>query len=66
MNIECPNCGSENAYYNGVEYECPDCDYTFSDEMCFDDDGDEDLYDDIFEDDDDYEYYEDEDDVDLR
>jgi len=24
--VECPNCGSENAYHNGVSYECPDCD----------------------------------------
>lgn len=27
MEIQCPNCGSENAYHNGVCYECPDCDY---------------------------------------
>ena len=25
--IECPNCGNENAYCDGVRYVCPDCDY---------------------------------------
>lgn len=29
LNTECPNCLEENAYFNGVEYECPDCDYTW-------------------------------------
>ncbi len=23
----CPKCSMENAYFNGVCYECPDCDY---------------------------------------
>lgn len=23
--VECPECGSENAYHNGYGYECPDC-----------------------------------------
>jgi hypothetical protein len=23
----CPNCGDENAYHNGLAYECPDCGY---------------------------------------
>lgn len=27
--IECPNCGGENAYCNGLEYECPDCGYVW-------------------------------------
>ena len=25
MEIVCPNCFNENAYFNGVCYECPDC-----------------------------------------
>jgi uncharacterized Zn ribbon protein len=31
LNIQCqnPDCGSENAYHNGIEFECPDCDYTW-------------------------------------
>ncbi|MDR2447879.1 MAG: hypothetical protein LBD58_11445 [Treponema sp.] len=28
----CPNCGQEGAYFNGINYECPDCDYEWSDE----------------------------------
>lgn len=27
MNTDCPKCGSENAFFNGVCWECPDCDY---------------------------------------
>lgn len=34
MEIQCPKCFSEEAYFNGVEYECPDCGYTWSDENC--------------------------------
>lgn len=26
MNTDCPNCGCEDAYFNGVCYECPNCD----------------------------------------
>lgn len=26
MEVVCGNCGSESAYFNGVSYECPDCD----------------------------------------
>lgn len=29
MNTDCPNCGSEDAYHNGVCYECPACDHTW-------------------------------------
>ncbi|MDE6556223.1 MAG: hypothetical protein K2K55_04585 [Duncaniella sp.] len=29
MNTECPNCGMENAYFDGVEYVCPDCGHTW-------------------------------------
>ena len=31
MAIQCPYCKSEEAYHNGVCYECPDCDATWSD-----------------------------------
>jgi hypothetical protein len=27
----CPKCQMENAYFNGVVFECPDCDYEWSD-----------------------------------
>lgn len=27
MNTDCPNCGCEDAYFNGVCYECPNCDH---------------------------------------
>ena len=40
--VECTNCGSENAYHNGVSYECPDCD----NEWGFIEDDDEDKADD--------------------
>ena len=26
---ECGRCGSEGAYFNGLEYECPDCGFKF-------------------------------------
>jgi hypothetical protein len=29
---DCPICGNENAYYNGLNYECPDCGYEWGDE----------------------------------
>lgn len=41
MEIECPNCGCEDAYFNGVCYECPDCEYIWTSN-----DEDEDEYDD--------------------
>jgi protein PhnA len=31
MTTECPNCGMENAYHDGVNYVCPDCDYEWDD-----------------------------------
>jgi uncharacterized Zn ribbon protein len=36
--VECPNCSNENAYHNGVQYECPDCDYEWDDGIEFDED----------------------------
>ncbi|AWH75528.1 hypothetical protein DCS32_15560 [Dokdonia sp. Dokd-P16] len=30
LNTTCPKCGSEDAYHNGVEYECPKCDHEWS------------------------------------
>ena len=32
----CPKCGNEGAYFNGLEYECPECGYTWGGiyEMC--------------------------------
>ena len=32
MNVECPNCGCEDAYHNGTCYECPDCGYEWGGE----------------------------------
>ncbi len=31
MNVTCPNCGFEEAYFNGVAYECPDCGHIWND-----------------------------------
>lgn len=31
MEIDCPNCGFNEAYHNGVCYECPECGYTWTD-----------------------------------
>lgn len=36
MSVECPKCGSESAYFDGVEYCCPECDNTWSDDSCDD------------------------------
>ena len=44
MNTECPYCGSESAYHNGLCYVCPDCDAEWDDDDEFitpDDDDDE-------------------------
>lgn len=27
LNTECPNCGCEDAYFNGTTFDCPNCDY---------------------------------------
>lgn len=27
MNTECPNCTKKNAYCDGINYVCPDCEY---------------------------------------
>ena len=33
LNVECPNpdCRSESAFFNGVCYECPECDHEWGD-----------------------------------
>ena len=31
MEIECPNCGFDDCYFNGTCYECPDCGCTWTD-----------------------------------
>lgn len=43
MTTECPYCGMDNAYCDGVEYVCPDCGHTWPcDEIPNDDEWDED------------------------
>ena len=42
LNTDCPICGSENAYFNGVEYECPDCGKTWPCSVIPEDDSEED------------------------
>lgn len=45
FNTDCidPTCGSENAYFNGVNYECPDCGTEWDDNnSIWDDDEEED------------------------
>jgi hypothetical protein len=32
MEVNCPSCSYDNAYFDCVNYVCPDCDYTWSDE----------------------------------
>ena len=34
MNVECPKCGAEDAFFNGVYYECPCCDYKWETDNC--------------------------------
>lgn len=34
MNVECPKCGSEDAYFDGVHYLCPACDYEWEADNC--------------------------------
>lgn len=43
MPVQCPNpkCQSENAYFDGVRYVCPDCDYEWGDDTECDYDSDE-------------------------
>ena len=33
LNVTCPSCGMEDAYHNGVEYECPNCDYLWGEDL---------------------------------
>jgi len=38
--IECPNCGMDNAYCDGVEYVCPDCGHVWNCSEIYDEDED--------------------------
>lgn len=29
MTSECISCGMDNAFFNGLQYECPDCDHVW-------------------------------------
>lgn len=29
FNCECPKCGCEDAYFSGLGWECPNCNYTW-------------------------------------
>lgn len=52
ITTDCPYCGSDNAYCDGVEYVCPDCGATWDcDEIPDDDD-----WEDDDTDDDDFDY----------
>lgn len=44
--IECPNCGCDNAYHDGVSYFCPDCDFEWGKSIEDEDDDEEDISDD--------------------
>lgn len=45
LTCECPNCSNDNAYFNGLNYECPDCDYEWSNkDSIFDNDDDDDEF----------------------
>lgn len=49
MHTACPNCYMENAYHNSFGYECPDCDYEWSNDVDssinVDDDDDDSIFD---------------------
>ena len=52
--MECPYCGLEGAYHNGVEYECPDCGATWDDDNtgeveCVEVDDDGDVYAELYD-----------------
>ncbi|MDR2193907.1 MAG: hypothetical protein LBP19_05490 [Treponema sp.] len=47
---DCPQCGEEGAYFNGFQYECPECGYEWTED---DDDTEEEDSDDDDEDSDD-------------
>ena len=38
MNTECPYCGLEGAYHDGVQFVCPDCGATWDDDNVDDED----------------------------
>lgn len=29
LTTNCPKCDNDNAYHNGISYECPDCGYSW-------------------------------------
>jgi len=31
--VDCPECGDEGAFFNGVTYECPNCGYEWDDDV---------------------------------
>ena len=37
MNVECPKCGAEDAFFNGVCYECPCCEHEWNADIDFED-----------------------------
>jgi uncharacterized Zn finger protein (UPF0148 family) len=62
----CPNCGMDNAYFDGVVFVCPDCDHEWSDSS---DDEDDDEFDDSPDPDDDFEIedeFDEEDDLEIE
>ena len=38
--VTCPNCTNENAFFNGLCFECPECDYEWSSDVDFEDEED--------------------------
>lgn len=35
MNVECPRCASEDAYFDGERYTCPCCDHSWEADVEF-------------------------------
>lgn len=45
MIVCCPVCGSEDAYHNGVCYECPNCGNQWGDDVGEEDDDEDETFD---------------------